>query len=1124
MQNFRSIRSLLLCLLLVLSTTTAAFAQLTTATILGNVTDSSGAAIPEASVTATNSETQFTRTVSSNGEGAYRLDFLPVGTYTVRVSAPGFGEREQKGIVLTLNAELHFDATMTISSNSQTVDVTSEVPLVETNTSTLGRTVTNVEVDNLPIVNRNVYDLLSLTPGVQSNANVNPLGFPQQVVYINGGTDNFVGSVSYYLDGGLNMTFIRNTGNVLPNPDALREFVVQTNNYNALFGRMSSGLVNVVTKSGTNRVHGSIFEFHRETAFSATPVFQLVKPPLHRNQFGATLGGPLWKDKTFFFGSYAGLRQVTPSNYTGAIVPDAAQRGGDFSENAITLGVTPATCTSNTSSVVFTVCDPVTRKPVAGNKLNPSQLDPTVQRLLAMIPLPNGTAVDSATGRITHTYTGSISTQNNTDEFLLKIDHQLASHRIEAMYFNTAGALTQSPGGNVPWSTQNFVYRQQNGNLSDTWTVSPNKINQLWLNYTRLFGGRVNTPALSLGDFGSAFAIQGAPMLPQISVSGYFTASQAISGPVTGTNFYSIRDVFSITTGKHTIGFGAETSLNKDLQYSFLNNYGIFAFARSTTARTGADLSDFITGLPSTMNQDSPINAADNSFFSGVFVQDDYRLLKNLNLNLGLRWDVQTSPVDPQNRQSTFVAGQKSTTYATAPTGVLVVGDQGVHRGIVDTRYHHVSPRVGFAWDPFGDGKTAVRGAFGLFFGSVSGNEWNGVSNFQPFAIRNKYANVKSITDPYGNIPGGNPYPYTYNPNNPRPFIAPAQVEGIDKAYQWPYTYQTNFSVQQQLTNSLAMTISYVGSFSHDVPFAPDVNYPLLASAAAPINGVTTNTTNNFDSRRPIDPGELGIVNLIQSHQRAHYHGLQITVEKRMSSQLSVKGFYTFSKTLSSASVNNSGAVIGTAQDMNRLDLEYGSSDTDQRQNANISLVWKPNLLTQSPAYVRGVINGWTLSGIATFNSGLPFSVTSGVDTNFDGYVNDRLNLSNLADVGIHSGRSRTDQIKAYFNPAAFCSFTGNASTCPAGVGPGGLDGTTRRNNFFGPGNRMINAALFRDFGVINDFKLQLRAEVNNAFNLVNVGNPTTSLNSGNFGKITGAATGVNGVPRQIQLGARILF
>jgi len=375
------------------------------------------------------------------------------------------------------------------------------------------------------------------------------------------------------------------------------------------------------------------------------------------------------------------------------------------------------------------------------------------------------------------------------------------------------------------------------------------------------------------------------------------------------------------------------------------------------------------------------------------------------------------------------------------------------------------------------------------------------------------------MTNIYGDtrsFPNGNPYPYVYNPASPKAFITPALIEGIDVNYQWPYTYQTNLSVQQQLTNSVAMTVSYVGSFSHNVPFAPDINYPLYATAANPVNGVTSSTTNNFDTRRPILAGTLGAVNLIQSKQRGNYHGLQVTAEKRMSNGLSIKGFYTWSKTLTTASVNNSGAVIGGAEDFSRMDLEHGRGDADLRHQANVAVVWKPTLKS-GVAPVRYTVNGWTLSGIASFTSGTPFSITTGVDNNLDGYTTDRANLTG-SNIGI-GGKSRTDQIASYFNTAAFCSYTLTSTGCPAGVGPGGLDGTSRRNEYSGPGYRNVNAALFRDFGLFEGIKLQGRVEVSNVFNLVNLNNPTSSLSSANFGKITGAGT-----MRQIQLGARILF
>ena len=299
-----------------------------------------------------------------------------------------------------------------------------------------------------------------------------------------------------------------------------------------------------------------------------------------------------------------------------------------------------------------------------------------------------------------------------------------------------------TPNSNLPWAQQQFSWRQQDVNLSDTWTISSDKINQAWITYTRNLAGRSNLPQTSLGDLGSAFSIQGTPSLPQLTVTGYFTLGNSIAGPKAGTNFYSFRDVFSATRGRHSLQFGGEQSLNKDIQQTLLNNYGVFTFTGKGNQSTGNALADFELGLPASINQDAPVTAYDNSWVTGLFVQDNFRFLPRLTLNLGLRWDIQTPPTDPLNRESTFVAGVQSIVNPAAPTGELFVGDPGVTRGTVPVRWHHVSPRIGVAWDPFGDGKTSVRAGAGIFYGMVSGNEWNSTSNFEPFAVRLGFTNV----------------------------------------------------------------------------------------------------------------------------------------------------------------------------------------------------------------------------------------------------------------------------------------------------------------------------------------------------------------------------------------------
>jgi hypothetical protein len=614
----------------------------TTTTLYGAVTDKTGAIVPGAEVSATNVDTNLTRGAKSNTEGQYRFEFMPIGNYRVEVTATGFKKFVQKGIALEINVMARVDATLDVGTMTDEIDVTATAPAVNTDNAQIGRTVENAEITTLPIVGRNVYTLLQLTAGVESSANSIVLGYPEQRTMINGGVDGGAGSVNYYLDGGANMTGLRNTGNIAPNPDAVEEFRVVTNSYSAEYGRFAGGVVNIITRSGGNRIHGSLFEFFRNNDLNAYPWGSLTTSPLHRNQYGGSIGGPIRKNKTFFFGTYSGLRQITSSFLNTAIVPTALERTGDFSQSKV-LPI-----------------DPLTSAPFPGGVIPKTRLDPTALNILSQnIPASN------VSGGF---WQGAIPSPYNTSEYLVKIDHSFSDrNRLSGSYYETAGHNAVSPGGNIPWSTENFDWRQQNVNLSDTFSISPNTVNQYWVTYTRNFGGRLNTPQESLAAFGSSFGIQGTPSLPQITVTGDFTLSQAISGPVAGTNFYSTRDQLSYTKGRHSFKFGGETSLNKDIQQTLLNNYGVFSFTGTKTANTklssaykGNPLADFMLGLPVTMNQDAPITAIDDFWTGALFIQDDYRIAPRLTLNLGLRYELQTPPTDPFNREATFEQGVQS--------------------------------------------------------------------------------------------------------------------------------------------------------------------------------------------------------------------------------------------------------------------------------------------------------------------------------------------------------------------------------------------------------------------------------------------------------------------------------
>ncbi|HET9409901.1 MAG TPA: carboxypeptidase regulatory-like domain-containing protein [Candidatus Sulfotelmatobacter sp.] len=1095
-------------------------AQVTTATIVGTVTDSAGATVAKAEIVVTSADSGLTRVVYSESDGTYRIELLPVGNYSLSASAQGFKKFERKEITLTIDQTARIDASLEVGAATETVNVTDTPPTVNTSTTEIGRTVENTEIVNLPIVNRNVYTLLSLTPGVQQSVNTIVLGYPEQRTFINGGADGGAGSVSYYLDGGINMTGLRNTGNILPNPDAIQEFRVETSNFNALYGRMSGGVVTVLTKSGSNTWHGSLFEFYRDAAFNANTWGNITSgtPPLHRNQFGGTVGGPIIKDKTFFFFSYQGLRQVTSAFMTGATVPTTLERTGNFTQsvfsgNPVTL---PSQYTCGTANVIC-----------------PSLLDPAAMKIIStFIP----TAIIGTNG-----WQGAIPSPYQGDDFLLKVDHSLTKqHRLTVSYFETSGnntvvpsnSTTGLPNGNLPWASQLFNWRQQNASLTEAWTINSNLVNEARLTYMRNFAGRLNLPQTSLGDLGSAFTIQGAPSLPQITVTNYFTLASAIAGPIAGTNLYALRDVVSYIHGRHAFAFGAETSLDKDIQQTLLNNYGVFGFNSNVVKSTATaanvtvpPLVNFELGLPTSVSQDAPVTGYTNSFSTGVFIQDDFRVLPRLTLNLGLRWDVQTPPTDPQNREDTFVAGVQSIAVPAAPKGQLFVGDPAVTRGTVPVRWHHVSPRVGIAWDPFGDGKTAVRLGAGVFYGSVAGNEWNTDTNFQPFSTRFTFTNVTtalnssgkptgaSLSNPYNNLAGGDPFPYIFNPANPK-FIPGAGIFGFSPNFQWPYSYQFNLSVQRQITSDFSVQLSYISTLSHDLPFAIDQNYPVFLPSA-------TSASGNILARRPVDnpnvgvsPSPLGAILLVQSNQTASYHGAQLTATKRMSRHFLVNGFYTFSKTLSSVQLDNN-TTQGGAEDVSKLFLDKGRTDFDMRHMFVASGVWQISYYNGERAALRHLLNGWSISPIVTLRSGSPFTILDGSDANLDGNSTDRAQLVAGVNPVLDPHRSRAAVAALWFNTAAFSK---NAAT--SGVF---IDGNSARNLLDGPGYRNVDLAIFRDIKIGEKMALQLRLEATNAFNLVSLQNPTgngATVGSGAaFGKITSAAP-----MRQLQLGARITF
>jgi hypothetical protein len=890
---------------------------------------------------------------------------------------------------------------------------------------------------------------------------------------------------------------------------------------------------------------------------------QTSRTPQHINRFGATLGGPIWRNKTFFFGSYAGLRQISPVNFN-TVVPDALQRVGNFSENlptSTTLAAGLGACATALSAAdkkitdyggKFFVCDPVTHTPVVGNRLDldPNyKPDPVAAAVLARnVPLPSANRPTPD-----NRFVGNEGLPNQTDEFLMKGDHQLtAAHRITLDYFQSNGKQANLPSGsNLPgWAVNNYNYRQQTANVSDVWTVSPKSVNQMWFSFTRMLGGRVSSPGTSLADYGSDLNVQGTPSLPDITVANFFHLANAISGPIAGDNVYGLRNVFSTNKGKHTLYFGGEVYLEKDRLETLLNNYGTFSFttstvpntaaAQATYIKTGVAVADFLIGRPNAMGQDSPDDANANYWNYGFFGQDDWRILPTLTVNLGVRYDVQTAPTDTQRRYAIFKPGVQSTVSPNAMPGQLFPGDPGVPQGGVDTNYNHVSPRVGFAFDPLRNGRTVFHGGAGLFFDSVGGNEWMLSQNFQPFAVRETgaFSHVSSLQHIYStdcqDFQGcTSPFPYLYSKTNPT-YVSPASLVFLQQGMRWPYNVQANFGVQQQFTKDLAVSISYVGAFSRKLPEYIDRNAPIYSEANPAIN-----TATNYNCRRPYQALPFGtgtscanpavgakyISNayVIEDGQNTNYHGLQISVEKRLSRHISINGFYIWSKSLASASLQTTGNIGNSAatepEDYRNLRLERQRTDNDQRHQAVISAVWKPDYFTGTNRALRVVLNGWSVSAIITMRSGTPFNITSGSDDNMDGDTNDRPNIvpGKVAQL-INAGGSRSLERQQWFDTTAYCK-VGSAG-CSAGVGAGSLDGTVSPNSLSAPGYKNVDASIFRDFGVVGRVKFQFRGEATNVFNFVNLNAPgATFSSSSTFGVISAAQP-----MRILQVGGRLLF
>ncbi|MDQ2946173.1 MAG: carboxypeptidase-like regulatory domain-containing protein [Acidobacteriota bacterium] len=1042
-------------------------AQATTGTVSGSVADSSGARVMGATVRITNVQTGESHAATTGASGDYLFPSVPTGEYVLDAQASGFKREQRSGVKLDVNQNARVDFSLPVGQLNEVVEVKGDAPLVDTRDSQLGGTVDTRRVQELPLDGRNVYDLMSLMPGV-SNVSTSLTGNNDaNNMNVNGAR---VRDNNFYLDGAFNNSLFRNGGNQAPNPDAVEEFHLITSNFDAEYGRLPGSVMNVVTRSGGNAFHGTLFEFLRNDALNARNFFQAGVTSLKRNQFGFSFGGPIRKDKTFFFTSYQGLRLRTDNFINSGLTPTAAQRSGDFS--ALAPAKWPI--------------DPQTGKAFSNGMIPTARLDPVAQKILAaFVPVPN-----NASG----TFSASAPAPVNDDQGVMKIDHQLTgSNKISGTLFldRSSSTIPFQSSSQVPnWALTSATYTQNNVVVSDDWILAPSVINQARFSYTLNEYITASQNRTSWSDFGSLVTLGALPARPpQIFVNGFWQAGTFGDDDMPQRTF-GASEMLSWIKGSHSFKFGGSLLWNHFEETGNWLGAGQIRFNGAFTKNAQAD---FLLGMANTFRQNNGLNRNFSAKNSSLFVQDDWKILRRLTLNLGVRWELNPPYTSAGGALGTFEAGVRSTRFPSAPLGLLFPGDPGIPDGIAPTIYTNVAPRIGLAYDVFGNGKTAIRVGYGIFYAVGMINLTSNLQN-QPFIVDLTLNATANLVNPWASS-GGSPYPYTLNPSNPI-FSLPLTGNYLGENSGSPYVQQYNLAVQQQIGAQMNIQVAYVGNTSRKLYLQRDANTPTYIPGGS--------TAANVNARRPYLPGKFSAIYETEAAANASYNSLQATFTRRFARGFSVLANYTFSKSIDILSDDPTGPASVSFTNSNNFATDRAVSNFSTPHVLAVSWIWQAPSFQHWGWVGKQVIGGWQLNGITTAHSGQPINVTSGSDNNLDGNTNDRPDL--VGPIPLSGDRSRAATISQFFNTAAFAA-------------PAGLYGTAGRNIVYGPHAVNWNLSAFKQFQIHENHRLQFRGDFFNVFNEVNLGNPNGTLSSPNFGKITSA-----GAPRILQFGVKYLF
>ncbi len=1044
---------------ILLLASSSAFAQ-GTGTIHGLVTDPAGLPVAKARVAATLGERGATRSAETDTQGGYALTALPIGTWSIAFEAPGFKQFRRDAVSLNANESVRVDGQLAVGSVSESVTVTGEATLVDSRSSTMGTLIDARRVLELPINGRNVIGLATMLPGASQ------VSAPQTFTDDRGGgTASMSGSRPnqnlFLFDGSNYNALFRSSGLNYPPPDALQEVKVLTNNFSAEYGRNSGAVFNVITRSGTNQIHGSLWEFLRNHNLNARNFFAgSDKPKLVQNQFGGAAGGPISRNRLFVFGSYEGLRIRPASLLTSPFPLNAAERVGDFS--------------GYTGKLV----DPLTNLPFPGQQIPASRIDTVAKNVLTrnLMPLPN-----RPDGQLVTTYPNP----KDNATYTVRGDYNRGRHTIDARYYRGTATNTGYAGDVPSYLPQQREALTQNATVGDTWSIGPTLLSQTRIGYTRFHGSTDTTQDLTLNDLGGSFP-PFTTVPPYLVITGRISMGSDSNVRQTQVNeSWDLNQSLSWTRGSHTVKGGFEllklTYLNRD----FWQSPGTYNF---TGQISGNPAADFVLGRPASLVVANPaLEQAGSQFNSYYYIQDDWRVHPRLTLNLGMRYELAMPWVQPHDLWGSLLPGVQSKVIPTAPLGMVFAGDPGVPRGFVQTDKNNFAPRFGFAWDPRGNGRTSVRGAYGIFYETVNADIIQNTG--QPFRYTYTINAPYSLSDP---LRGQAPIPLTLNLKNPT-FSGTQELSYPDPALRSGYVQQFNLNVQREVVRNFMVQAGYVGKLGRKMIMGWASNPAIYAPGA---------TLANINQRR-ILPG-YGNNREISSLSNSSYHALQMDVNKRFSRGFSVQGVYTFSRSIDM----RSGIAAVGANTPNVFDFhsEWGLSDFHAKHIASFSWIW--DIPGPRRRVLRAVAGGWQVNGLVHLRSGLPFNVVSGVDNALSGTSNQRPNV--IGQPLLSGDRVRAEKILAWFDRTAFV----NPAT--------GTFGNVGRNALIGPSSANTNFAAFRNIALPGreGLRLQFRAEFFNVFNSVNLSNPNASLNAGTrMGRITGA-----GEARVIQFALKLLF